>query len=33
MSKQITTIPAKNNQSDKKLRVAVYCRVSTEHEG
>ncbi|MEL7625223.1 MAG: recombinase family protein [Clostridiales bacterium] len=32
MSKQVTTIPAKNNQSDKKLKVAAYCRVSTEHE-
>ncbi|WIV13940.1 recombinase family protein [Proteiniborus sp. MB09-C3] len=25
-------MPAKNNQSDKRLRVAAYCRVSTEHE-
>lgn len=32
MSKQITAIHAKNNQSDKKLKVAAYCRVSTEHE-
>ncbi len=32
MSKQITTIPARQNQSDKRLKVAVYCRVSTEHE-
>jgi len=32
MSKQITTIPAKNNQTDKKLKIAAYCRVSTEHE-
>jgi site-specific DNA recombinase len=32
MSKQITTIPARQNQVDKKLKVAAYCRVSTEHE-
>jgi predicted site-specific integrase-resolvase len=32
MSKQITTIPAKQDQSDKRLKVAAYCRVSTEHE-
>ncbi|MGI5986042.1 MAG: recombinase family protein [Oscillospiraceae bacterium] len=32
MSKQIITIPAKNNQTDKKLKIAAYCRVSTEHE-
>jgi site-specific DNA recombinase len=32
MSKQITTIPARQNQVDKKLKVASYCRVSTEHE-
>lgn len=32
MSKQITTIPAKQNQADKRLKVAAYCRVSTEHE-
>lgn len=32
MSKQITTIPAKQDQSDKKLKVAAYCRVRTEHE-
>lgn len=31
MSKQITAIPIKN-QSDKKLRVNDYCRVSTERE-
>lgn len=32
MSKQIFTIPARQNQADKKLKVAAYCRVSTEHE-
>ncbi len=32
MSRQITTIPAKQNQSDKRLKVAAYCRVSTEYE-
>ena len=32
MSKQIITIPARQNQADKKLKVAAYCRVSTEHE-
>ena len=32
MSKQITTIPAKQNQADKRLKVAAYCRVSTEYE-
>lgn len=32
MSKQITTIPAKQNQADKRLKVAAYCRISTEHE-
>lgn len=32
MSKQITAIPAKQDQSDKRLKVAAYCRVSTEHE-
>lgn len=32
MSKQITTILARQNQADKKLKVAAYCRVSTEHE-
>ena len=32
MSKQIITIPAKKNQDEKRLKVAVYCRVSTEHE-
>ncbi len=30
MSKQI--IPAKQNQADKRLKVAAYCRVSTEYE-
>ncbi len=32
MSKQITTIPARQNQADKRLKVAAYCRVSTEHD-
>ena len=32
MSKQIITIPAKQNQDEKRLKVAAYCRVSTEHE-
>ncbi|WP_195198693.1 recombinase family protein [Faecalispora jeddahensis] len=32
MSKQITIIPAKQSQADKRLKVAAYCRVSTEHE-
>jgi site-specific DNA recombinase len=32
MSKQITTIPARQNKSEKRLKVAAYCRVSTEHE-
>jgi len=32
MSKQITTIPARQDPLDKKLKVAAYCRVSTEHE-
>ncbi|MGC4018873.1 MAG: recombinase family protein [Muricomes sp.] len=32
MSKQITTIPARQNQGEKRLKVAAYCRVSTEHE-
>ena len=32
MSKQITTIPATENQSNKRLMVAAYCRVSTEYE-
>lgn len=32
MSKQITTIPARQNQEDKRLKVAAYCRVSTEYE-
>jgi len=32
MSKQITTIPPRQNRSDKRLKVAAYCRVSTEHE-
>ena len=32
MSKQITTIPATESQSHKKLMVAAYCRVSTEYE-
>lgn len=32
MSKQIIAIPARQNQADKKLKVAAYCRVSTEHE-
>lgn len=32
MSKQITTILAKQNQADKGLKAATYCRVSTEHE-
>ncbi|QAT42327.1 recombinase family protein [Aminipila luticellarii] len=32
MSKQITTIPARPNQDEKRLKVAAYCRVSTEHE-
>lgn len=32
MSKQITTIPARQNQDEKRLKVAAYCRASTEHE-
>lgn len=32
MRKQIITIPARQNQDDKRLKVAAYCRVSTEHE-
>ncbi|KAF5032566.1 hypothetical protein DSECCO2_615910 [anaerobic digester metagenome] len=32
MSKQITIIPAIQNQDDKRLKVAAYCRVSTDHE-
>lgn len=32
MSKQITIISATQDQSDKRLKVAAYCRVSTEHE-
>lgn len=32
MSKQITIIPARQNQEDKRLKVAAYCRVSTVHE-
>ncbi len=32
VNKQITTITAKNNHIDKKLKVAAYCCVSTEHE-
>ncbi len=32
MSKQITTIPATENQSIKRLKIAAYCRVSTEYE-
>lgn len=32
MSKQITIIPARQNQEDKRLKVAAYCRVSTEYE-
>lgn len=32
MSKQITTIPATENKSNKRLMVAAYCRVSTEYE-
>lgn len=32
MSKQITTIPARPNQDERRLKVAAYCRVSTEHE-
>jgi len=32
MSKQITTILAKQNQADKRLKIAAYCRVSTEYE-
>ncbi|MEG1145784.1 MAG: recombinase family protein, partial [Clostridium sp.] len=32
MSKQITTIPERPNQDEKRLKVAAYCRVSTEHE-
>lgn len=32
MSKQITTFPTRQNQDDKRLKVATYCRVSTEHE-
>ncbi len=33
MSKQITTIPAKNNQSDKKLKVAAYCHQAIISQG
>lgn len=32
MSKQITTIPARQSQPQNRLQVAAYCRVSTEHE-
>lgn len=32
MSKQITIIQAIQKQDDKRLKVAAYCRVSTEHE-
>lgn len=32
MSKQIITIPVTENQSNKRLMVAAYCRVSTEYE-
>ncbi|WP_313183580.1 hypothetical protein [Lacrimispora sp.] len=32
MRKQIITIPARRNQDDKGLKVAAYCRVSTEDE-
>lgn len=32
MSKQITIIPARQNQEDKRLKVAAYCRISTEYE-
>lgn len=32
MSKQITIIPVIQNQDDKRLKVAAYCRVSTDHE-
>ena len=30
MSKQITTILARQNESDKRLKVGAYC--STEHQ-
>lgn len=31
--KKITFIPAKNSlKNTRKLKVAAYCRVSTEHE-
>ncbi|WP_368489228.1 recombinase family protein [Clostridium sp. BJN0013] len=32
MSKQVTAIPSRQNQFDKRLKVAAYCRVSTEHK-
>ena len=32
MSKQITTIPSTENESNKRLKVAAYFRVSTEYE-
>lgn len=34
MKKVVTLYPEKNNipMHDRRLRVAAYCRVSTEHE-